>query len=359
MDQKPGISIVSQRLCAQHLSEPILHTPEDIVVYMGAMQAQEFAMAKWALGLRLPVSFTEKEIDHAFNTGTILRTHLLRPTWHFVSPQDIRWLLKLTAPRVHQANAYMYRQSELDAKLFTKANAIIEKLLSGNKHLTREEIQSQLDQKGIVADGFRSSYIMMNAELEGIICSGPRKGNQFTYMLLEERVPQQKTLTKDEALNALIMRYFKSRGLASAKDFSYWSGLTMTDTNKGIKDAAGLLQKEVVDGETYYYTSLHPETKPPCTFLMPDYDEYGASYKNRDALRNPYFTGSITYNRMLIVDGTIAGTWKRTLKNDTVLVECKLNVQLNSKQQKQVQNAAERYADFLEKKLSIDVSLSI
>lgn len=357
MDSKPASSIVSRRLFAQHLSEPILHTPEEIVLYMGAMQAQEFAMAKWAIGLRLPTSYTEKEIDQAFNTGAILRTHLLRPTWHFVSPQDIRWLLKLTAPRVHQTNAYMYRQSELDAALFTKANTIIEKILSGNKHLTREEIQSQFDQQGIVADGFRSSYIMMNAELEGIICSGPRKGNQFTYALLEERVPQQKTLTKDEALNALVMRYFKSRGLASAKDFSYWSGLTMTDTNKGIKDAANLLQQEIINGETYLYTSPHTTTKPPCTFLMPDYDEYGASYKNRAALRNPGFTGTITYNRMLIVDGTIVGTWKRTLKNDTVWVEFNLNVQLNTKQQKQLQTAAERYADFLEKKLSMEVSL--
>jgi hypothetical protein len=353
MASKPAFSIVSKRLFAQQLAEPILHTPEEVVFYMGAMQAQEFAMAKWAIGLRLPSIFKEKEIDEAFTSGKILRTHLLRPTWHFVSPQDIRWLLQLTAPRVHQANAFMYRQNELDAKLFTKANTLIEKLLSGNKQLTREEIQSHLDQKGMVADGFRSSYIMMNAELEGIICSGARKGNQFTYALLEERVPPQKALTKEEALHALIMRYFKSRGLASAKDFSYWSGLTMADTNKGIKAAADLLHPETIDGETYYYTSLHKETIPPSTFLMPDYDEYGASYKNRSSLRMFGFTGQISFNRMLIVDGTIAGTWKRTLKNDTVFVELNLNVQLSTKQQKQVQVAAERYADFLEKRLII------
>jgi hypothetical protein len=354
---KQPISIAAQRLFALQIAKPTFHKPEDVVFHLGAMQAQEFAMAKWAIGMRL-TSATEKVIDHAFTTGKILRTHLLRPTWHFVSPQDIRWLLMLTAPRINQISAYMHRQSELNTPLFNKANKIIEKALTGNKQLTREELGEHLAQKGIPASGSRLGYIMMRAELDAVVCSGARKGNQFTYALLEERVPQQKTFTRDEALHELIMRYFNSRGLASATDFSYWSGLTMADTNKGIKQASTLLQKENINGHEYFYTKLHTSAtiNSNCTFLMPDYDEYGASFKNREALQNPDFSAQISFNRMLVLDGTIVGTWKRTLKNDTVLVDLNLNVRLNSKQQKQVQTAAKQYADFLEKKLITEVS---
>lgn len=354
MSAKTALSILGQRLFAQKISHPNKATPEDIVFYMGAMQAQEFAMAKWAIGLRMPAA-TETLIDTAFNDGKILRTHLLRPTWHFVSQADIRWLLQLTAPRVHQANAYMYRQSELDASVFLKATGIIEKMLQGNCYLTREELQTGLAQKKIVADGFRLAYIMMYAELEGIICSGPRMGNQFTYALIEERVPPQKNITREDALRTLLLRYFTSRGLATAKDFSYWSGLTLAETNKGIKSADNLFHIERINNEEYYYTSLHKTLPALRTFLMPDYDEYGASYKNRDVLRHPGFSGQITFNRMVVLDGLIIGTWKRDLKAGTVNVDLSLNITPNPKQVKQLQAAAETYSTFLEKTLRLNI----
>lgn len=354
MPQKDAESIIGQRLYAQRITNTIAVKPEDVVYYMGAMQAQEFAMAKWAIGLRLPDA-TEKEIDDVFNSGKILRTHLLRPTWHFVSPQDIRWLLQLTAPRVHQASSYMYRQSGLDIPLFNKANTLIEKMLAGNNHLTREEIQTGLAQKKIVAEGFHLAYIMMYAELEGLICSGPRKGNQFTYALIDERVPVQKKRTRDEALHVLLLRYFTSRGLATAKDFSYWSGLTMAETNKGIKNAGNLFHTETINGENYYYTSLHKPLPAPRTFLMPDYDEYGAGYKNRDVLRHTAFSGQLAFNRMVVLEGKIIGTWKRELKAGAVNVELSLNITPTPKQVKQLQTAAETYSTFLEKKLLLNI----
>jgi hypothetical protein len=181
--------VATQRMINQQIARSDCKNPQDVVKYMVAMQAQEYAWAKWAISLRLPGS-TEIDIEKSFNKGLILRTHLLRPTWHFVSPADIRWLLKLTAPRVDAINGYMYRQLELDAKVFKKSHDIIVKELEGGKHLTRNALNQVLQKKKVKADGLRLGYLFMKAELEGILCSGPRAGRQFTYALLEERVPK-------------------------------------------------------------------------------------------------------------------------------------------------------------------------
>ncbi len=177
--------IIRHRLFNQQIAETKFTKPEEIVNWLVAMQAQEYAMSKWAIGLRLPGS-TDEMVEKAFTDGAILRTHLMRPTWHFVTPTDIRWLLKLTAPRVEAASAFMFRQLELDNKTFKRSNDIIAKTLDGGKQLTRTELQAALKQKKIIADRFRLSYLMMKAELDGIICSGARRGKQFTYSLLDE-----------------------------------------------------------------------------------------------------------------------------------------------------------------------------
>src|SRR5262245_10803875 len=126
------MNIVQQRLYGQRLTSPTFNTAEEVVTWLGAVQAQDYAGAKWAVGQRMKMA-KESMLDEAFNEGQILRTHLMRPTWHFVAPQDIRWLLMLTAPRVHAVNAFMYRQSELDKATFKKSNAILEKALKDNK----------------------------------------------------------------------------------------------------------------------------------------------------------------------------------------------------------------------------------
>lgn len=239
----PINEIASSRLIAQQIAFADFKEPSAVVAHLGAMQAQEFAMAKWAIGLRSP-NLKETDIDIAFDSGQILRTHLLRPTWHFVTPGDIRWLLKLTAPRVNQADAFMYRQCSLDEATFKCSNDIIANSLQGGKHLTREELQTELGKSGIKADGFRLSYIMMRSELDSIICSGPRRGKQFTYALLEERVLPKKELTPPEALKELTLRYFTSRSPATIADFSYWSGLTIKDAKKGTDLSQSFFKKK-------------------------------------------------------------------------------------------------------------------
>jgi DNA glycosylase AlkZ-like len=188
-----SLDIAHRRLANQHIVQPTFKQPGDVVRWLGAVQAQDYAGAKWALGLRLR-GVTDDDIDQAFGAGSILRTHLMRPTWHFVTPLDIGWLLALTGPRVHAVNGYMYRKLELDSAIFKRSNATLAKALRGGKQLTRNELRGVLQKAGIATDGeLRMGYLMMRAELDGLVCSGARRGKQFTYALVDERAPRAKT----------------------------------------------------------------------------------------------------------------------------------------------------------------------
>ena len=221
--------LLRMRLRNQQLTGTKSRRPQDVVKNLVAMQAQEYAMAKWAIGLRLRQAAADVDIERAFNAGEILRTHVLRPTWHFVAPADIRWLLELTAPRVHTASAYMYRQLDLNAAVFKRSDAILVRALRSEPFLTRNALQAVLARSGVKAAGPRLGYLMMHAELEALICSGPREGRQFTYSLLETRVAAAPVLKREAALMELSRRYFATRGPATAQDFAMWSGLTLTD----------------------------------------------------------------------------------------------------------------------------------
>lgn len=320
------------------------------------MQAQEFAMAKWAIGLRLS-GITETDVDDAFNSGQILRTHLLRPTWHFVAPADIGWLLTLTAPRVKQANAFMDRQCGLNTALFNRTNNLIGNALGGNNHLTRDELGEVLQRNRISADGHRLSYILMRAELDGIICSGPRRGRQFTYALLDDRAPNRIRLDRSQGLAELTKRYISSRGPVTVHDFSTWSGLTVQEARAGMTMQADIDQQTIA-GQTYYIKAGQSAISAPddsqSTFLMPDYDEYGMGYKDRTAIIDPNLTRKLTYNRMVVVDGLIAGSWKRMLQGNRVLINLQMSRPLTPQEQTHVREAAERYGRFIGKVVEIN-----
>lgn len=244
--------IINCRLINQHIATTSFKRPQEIVSWLVAMQAQEFAMAKWAIGLRLP-GFNDADIEKLFNDGEILRTHLMRPTWHFVTPLDIRWMLSLTAPRVNAVNAYWYRKFELDPATFKRSNHMLVKTLEGGKQLTRATLKSALEQAKIFADGLRLGYLLMRAELDGIVCSGARQGKQFTYALLEERVPPARRLHHEEALAEFTQRYFASRGPATLQDFVYWSGLTMKEAKAGAASLKPEFVHEIIDDQDYIF----------------------------------------------------------------------------------------------------------
>ncbi|MCI0708880.1 MAG: winged helix DNA-binding domain-containing protein [Chloroflexi bacterium] len=345
-------NIVLQRLHNQQLVGTKLQSPTEVVAWFGAVQAQEYALAKWALSLRLP-GVTDADIEQAFTDGAILRTHVMRPTWHFVAPFDIRWLLALTAPRVNQVNAYMYRQLELDETIFAQSNTIIASALEGSKYLTRSELGSVLAQAGIVAEGIRLGYIVHRAELDAVVCSGPRRGKQFTYALLDERAPQAKVLGRDEALAELTKRFFTSHGPAMINDFAWWSGLTVADVKDGLEMVKPNIIREVIDGKEYYLSSSAPDIQdmPLTVFLLPVYDEFGIAYKDYSGMFDPAHTERVTgdsFTSNIVINSQITGTWKRTVNKDSVLIETHRFRSLTASEEDALVAAIQRFGDFLD-----------
>ncbi len=245
----------------QRLTGCPFEQPEEVVRWLGAVQAQDYLAAKWALGLRLKEP-TDASLDAAFNKGILLRTHVMRPTWHFLTPEDIRWMLALTAQRVHAANGTMYRKLELSPAMLTHCTDVLVKAMAGGRAFTREALRGVLEKAGIeVGIGQRLAYILMNAELNGEICSGPRRGKQFTYMLLDERALPARILARDEALAELVRRYFVSHGPATIQDFTWWSGLTVAEARLGLDGVKSQLVEESIGGKAYFFSSSAP-TRP-------------------------------------------------------------------------------------------------
>lgn len=291
--------LVFTRLHNQKLASTRFAKPVDVVRWFGAVQAQDFNAAKWALALRM-LKATDTTVEEAFNKGEILRTHVMRPTWHFVAPEDIRWLLQLTAARVNQKCGPNYRKFELDAAIFKRSNKIFMKALRGGKHLTRPAFKSMLNADGIdVTDPVRLAHVLLRAELDGIICSGPRIGKQFTYALLEERAPATKTLERDEALAELTRRYFRSHGPATLQDFVWWSGLTVEDAKRGIAQVGTLPSART------------KQSSPNSAHLLPAFDEYFVAYKDRQITAGSLSTWDVL-GPTFVIDGIAAGKWKRT-----------------------------------------------
>jgi len=349
--------IADLRLHNQGLSKFRFMNPSNVVSQLGAVQAQDYSGAKWALGQRIQ-NATDAAINQSFNEGEILRTHLLRSTWHFVTPADIRWMLELTAPRVHAVNAYMYRKLELDDAILKRSNAVLTNALQRGRQLTRMELASAFKSAGIIADGLRLGYFMMYAELEGLICSGARRAKQFTYALLEERVPQVKALKREEALAVLTQRYFRSRGPATLQDFVWWSGLTMADARNGIEMVKSQFVSELINGQRYWFASSGSPAsfreKSPKAYLLPNYDEYFIGFKDRSAIGEVARRSNLPENspaliaHIIILDSQIVGGWKRTLKKDVVVIELNLITDLTKVQKRAIADAANRYGKFLD-----------
>lgn len=345
------LEITSSRLRNQRLRGPRCSTPEDAVSWMGAVQAQEYGDAKWALSLRTGRT-TDAAIEGAIAGGTILRTHVLRPTWHFVAAADIRWMLALTGPRVSARMAPYNRQMELDADVFRRSRTAIVNALGGGAQLTRQEIKAVLQRAGIEAGTVqRLAHLVMQAEVDGVVCSGARKSGQFTYALLDERVPASRALTREEALAELTRRYFTSHGPAQVQDFVWWSGLTVGDARAGLASAEDGLHSEVVDGKTYWFSSSARAAVPPgVAYLLPLYDEYLIAYRDRSAALDPSGRARTIvrdpFNAPIVLNGRVVGGWRRTLKSDRALVSLTPYRSLTRAERSSIASAAEDFAAF-------------
>ena len=350
------LNIAHHRLRNQRLTGPPFEKPEQVVKWLTAVQSQDYAGAKWAIAQRVKET-ADDEIDALFNDGKILRTHVMRPTWHFVMPADIRWMLKLTAPRVNAVSAYYYRKLELDDALFRRSNTAIAKALRGGKQLTRSELAQALKLVRIDAKGVRLAYLILRAELDAVICSGALRGKQFTYALLDERVPKFKTLERDEALAELTKRYFTSHGPALLRDYTWWSGLTMADAKAGIEMAGHELDHTNVDGKTYWFGELAEttKTKAPLIHLLPNYDEYLIAYKDRSSSIDPSLHNHLRQRdddfnaHIIVLNGQVIGGWRRTIEKDKVTINANPLLKLGAAENRALRLAAERYGQFLGK----------
>ncbi|SFD78447.1 Winged helix DNA-binding domain-containing protein [Chitinophaga sp. CF118] len=348
-------TIAHHRLINQQITGADFSEPDELIRWMGCIQAQDFAAAKWAIGNRIN-GITEAEIDRQFNDGIILRTHILRPTWHFVSPEDIGWILKLSAPKIKVFNKTLHRKLGIDENTLTRSKHIIAKALMDGKQLTREQLIVLLKKGKINTDDIRSNFLMMDAELDGMICSGARHGKQFTYALLEERVPDTHVMDHEAAIAELTKRYFLSRGPATLQDFTWWSKLNLSEAKMGIEMNKKLLAHEVINGQAYWFSSdMDLRQKPKNSLhLLPAFDEYTVAYKDRSDILKPAYhkqSGNGIFKPVIMLNGQIAGTWKRTEYKSKVLLETYPFSAKDQLPEQLIKKAAEKYARFVEKEL--------
>jgi hypothetical protein len=348
--------ITARRLHAQRLVGEALSSADEVVRLLGAVQSQDYAGAKWALGQRT-IGVTDADIDRLFDEGHILRTHVMRPTWHFVLPEDIRWLLDLTGRRVSRTLAGRQRELGLDEGEIRRATAIMSEALAGGRYLTRPELGSLLEVAGISPEGQRLAHLVMAAELEGAIVSGPRRGKQFTYAVLAERAPRARTLDREQALGELARRYFRSHGPAQIHDFVWWSGLTASDARAGLELAGADLDHAVVAGKEHWFDARvqGDGLAEEVAHLLPNWDEYTVGYRDRDAampadgLFDPalFPFGSILSN-VVTVAGRVRGSWRRTAARGSVCVEIRTLDRLDHAEVAAVEVAAGHLGRFLE-----------
>jgi hypothetical protein len=355
------VDLARERLHNQKLLHSEFRNADEAVAWLGAVQSQEYGGAKWALGQRAN-GLTDADIEDAFNRGTILRTHVLRPTWHFVARADIRWLLALTGPRVHAVSAHYYRKMELSDRLFARSRKVFERALAGGRHLTRSELARALEKAGILAKGPRLAFLVMHAELNAVICSGPRQGKQFTYALLDRRASDARTLSRDDALAELTRRYFNSHGPATLRDYVWWSGLTVREARAGLDMIKGALVHEARDGLEYWFPPSARITRRSTStvHLLPVYDEHLISCKDRGIVldescpRVPWFLGA-EFPNQLVVNGRVTGAWRRMFGVNGVHIEVTPFRPLEKIERRALEAAAERYGRFM----SVPATLSI
>ena len=345
--------VIRRRLTSQFLTTRGPTTASEVVKALGAVQAQDYAGAKWALGVRTRGE-SDAEIDRQVDEGKILRTHILRPTWHFVAPEDIRWMLALTGPRVKQAMAYHGRSLEIDARTIRRSHDAIAGALSGGKHLTRTELADALTRARVKdAHGQRLAHLVMEAELDGVIVNGARRGKQSTYALLDERVPPSTPRDRDEALQSLARIYFTTRGPATIRDFSWWSGLTMADAKRGLALVESGLETRVINGDDAWFDPRVTPKSPASALLLPNYDEYFIAYKDRSAIgqrinqTTAVTGGSANITHVAFIDGELVGGWRRLADKNGVVVAIEFWSELSPAEHGRVDRVVKGFGKFL------------
>jgi len=327
-------------------------TPQDVVRGLLAMQAQDYLGSLWAVGLRMRDP-SQAAVEAAIAQRRIVRTWPMRGTLHLLVADDVRWMLELLAARSIARDAgRLVRQHGLDAAALQRCRKVIAKVLRDGQPVQRSAVYQALDDAGIVTAQQRGLNITGRLAQEGLICGGPRDGKQPTFVLLDAWVPQAPAKSRDEALAQATLRYFSSRGPATAQDFAWWSGLTLKDAQAGLAMAGNRLAQDTIDGRTYWRAPDAAAASANSVVLLPPFDEYLLAYADRSAALDPAHGKQVLgvnglVSASIVVDGKVAGIWKRVLRKDAVSIAASPFAPLKQPQAKALVAAARHYGDFL------------
>ena len=346
--------IAARRLISQGISSTIKRSPAEVVDGLGAMQAQDYLGALWAIAVRTPGT-TEAEVEKAIANREIVRTWPMRGTLHFIPAEDVRWMLELLTPRVIAGCKRRWEELELNEKVFTKARKIIERALVGGKHLSRPAVMELLDRGGIVSANQRGIHILSRLAMERVLCFGPRIGKQPSFLLLDEWIPTSRLLDREASLAAMARRYFHGHGPATLQDFVWWTGLKASDAKAGLANVAPELERISSDGVEYW---MQPNidtrgSKQPQLFLLPPFDEYLVGYRDRSAALEPHHANQVVpggngiFLPIVVQKGRVIGTWRRALQRNRVLVSASTFTPRSQLQKQAFVRAAKAYGQFL------------
>lgn len=351
-------AIAHARLRNSRLVGPPLGATAEAVAWFGAVQSQDLPGALWALAQRLPSGATLDSLGTELDDARFIRTHGPRPTWHFLAPADCRWILALVGPRVERQSATINRREGLDPETLERGLDILRGALAGRPPRTRPELGAALTAGGIdAAAGLPLGQIVMHAELRAVICSGPRRGKQITYQLVDDRVAPALPCPRDDALRELAVRYFQSHGPALAHDMAWWSGLTVGDVRRGIELAADALEGRRVDGKEYWAAAGAFDPRPadvpePFVRLLSNYDEYLGSYVDYSPVFDPALpkarnVADVLGAHIVVRDGFVVGGWRRALGRDRATVTVTPLVPLTTAEMAALEGEVEAYGRFV------------
>jgi len=353
------VNITLERLVTQRLIGRAFRTPADVVRWFGAVQAQDYPGALWAVGMRTSGA-TEAAVEQAVVSRAIVRTWPLRGTLHFVAAEDVRWMVAHFAPRTIARAATRFTQLELDRRTLSRSAAVVTKALEGGRQLSRPRLYQQLEREGIAVGGGRGLQILRRCAHDGLICFGARDGKQHTFALLDEWVPPTKALDRDEALAEIARRYFTSHGPATVSDFGWWSGLTAADARSALEMARPGLRSERIDGAVYWHAerrgSALSRDLAAHAVLLPPYDEYTVAYRDRGAAIDPRHAEAARNGILgptILLKGRVAGTWTRRLANGRLAVALTPFAALGRSAALSTAAAAARYGRFLGRPIDI------
>lgn len=358
MPSPPRLTPTAQRrLQSQRITLPLSGSPSEVVRHLGAVQAQDYPSALWAVGLRTKDA-TQVEVEQAIANREIVRTWPMRGTLHLVAAADVRWMLSLMATRVISLNTARFeREFGLDTESLTQCRKIITRALADGQPQTRSALYATLEHAGQSTSAQRSLHVLGRLAQEGVICQGPRIGKQPSFVLLDAWLPQSADLSREQALGELGLRYFRGHGPATVHDLAWWSGLTLKDAQAALALAKSSLRHESVGDATYWFdpdiAAAGLDAEAAEVHLLPAFDEYLVGYKDRSAALDPAHTKQVIgvngiFASNIVIKGRVAGLWKRSLDKQGVAISITPLRPLRKQERAAIASAAQRIGRFLD-----------